>query len=290
MLTTASPPFPQCYGPGGGLCHSTTLDPTAPYPGNWTRYGVMWPGKSAALLIRPSPPHYLYQGDSSIRLWSTDDLYNYTLLNNSFIAPRPGSFDSELVEAGPPPLRLSDGNYVFFHNSAENPGGYHREEEEGPPAAARPSLRDADCPTAAAAAAQPSSSFSTAPTRRRSSSARRRRSSPRRASGRRARRRPSATCRTSSSSRPPPPSRTARPTRLTSGSAEATPSSGRRASRSRGCEKPGLKHWETCARLWGCVVSSQVLPTGCLSFVGYPTVAPAASAGSLLHTAVTRGG
>ena len=129
VLRHALPLHPcSCYGTAdGGLCHSTTLDPTAPYPGNWTRHGVMFPGKSAALLIRPSPPHYLYQGDSSIRLLSTTDLYNYTLLNASFITTRqPPYFDTELVEAGPPPLLLSDGNYIFFHNSA-GVGGYHRE-------------------------------------------------------------------------------------------------------------------------------------------------------------------
>jgi len=71
----AAPPPPflsplatdTCYGSGGGLCHATTADPTAPAPGQWTRYGVMWAGKSAALLIRDAPPHYLYQGVSLAR-------------------------------------------------------------------------------------------------------------------------------------------------------------------------------------------------------------------------------
>lgn len=112
-----------CYGDGGGLCHATTLNPTAPYPGSWTRQ-QLWPGKSAALLLRPTPPHYLYQGDSSIALWSTTDLLNYSKLNDDFITTRADKFDSALVEAGPPPLLLSDGNYVFFHNSA-NGDGYH---------------------------------------------------------------------------------------------------------------------------------------------------------------------
>jgi predicted GH43/DUF377 family glycosyl hydrolase len=85
----------------------------------------MWKGKSAALLLMPSPPHYLYQGDSNIQLWSTLDLYNYTLLNSTFITPRSEMFDSDLVEAGPPPMILSDGNYIFFHNSANQTHAYH---------------------------------------------------------------------------------------------------------------------------------------------------------------------
>jgi predicted GH43/DUF377 family glycosyl hydrolase len=112
--------FYTCYssGPDGGLCHAVTTDPSTPFPGKWVRYGTMWKGKSAALLLMPAPPHYLYQGDSNINLWKTTDLFNYTLLNSSFIVPRPDKFDSFLVEAGPPPLFLSDGNIIFFHNSA----------------------------------------------------------------------------------------------------------------------------------------------------------------------------
>jgi predicted GH43/DUF377 family glycosyl hydrolase len=36
-----------------------------------------------------------------------------------FLSPRATHFDSKLVESGPPPLRLDDGNYLFFYNSAE---------------------------------------------------------------------------------------------------------------------------------------------------------------------------
>ncbi len=120
--------FYTCYGVGGRLCHATTLDPTAPYPGAWTRLGAVFgPGtKSGALLIRPAPPHYLYWGDSQIHLAESDNLVNFTTTVPVFIDTRPGHFDSELVEAGPSPQLLSTGDYVFFHNSA-GPGGYHAE-------------------------------------------------------------------------------------------------------------------------------------------------------------------
>lgn len=115
--------FYTCYGSGGPfLCHATTTDPTAPFPGSWTRYGKVFPAlpagtKSGALLIRDSPPHYLYWGAGRIALATSTDLVTFTTVNSSFITARPGYFDNQLVEAGPPPLRLSDGNYLFIHNS-----------------------------------------------------------------------------------------------------------------------------------------------------------------------------
>lgn len=53
------PVFYTCYGSFAPfLCHATTRDPTAPYPGNWTRLGKIFPlfpsSKSGALLIRPT--------------------------------------------------------------------------------------------------------------------------------------------------------------------------------------------------------------------------------------------
>jgi predicted GH43/DUF377 family glycosyl hydrolase len=109
----------------------TTLDPTLPYPGAWTRLPRVFPSrgftKSGALLIRPQgPPHYLYWGDSSIHLAVTQDLVVFTTVNESFIAPRADHFDSGLCEAGPLPMLLADGNYIFFHNSATASGNvYH---------------------------------------------------------------------------------------------------------------------------------------------------------------------
>lgn len=116
--------FYTCYSSSIGprLCHATTADPTAPYPGAWTRHGQVFPDagagtKSGALLIRPSPPHYLIWGAGTIHLATSDDLYNWTTVNSTYITPRGSAFDNELVEAGPSPMLLNDGNYIFFHNS-----------------------------------------------------------------------------------------------------------------------------------------------------------------------------
>jgi predicted GH43/DUF377 family glycosyl hydrolase len=121
--------FYTCYAPGAPkLCHATTADPTAPYPGNWSRLGAVFPGskaesKSGALLVRPSPPHYLYWGAGVIALATSNDLVTFTTVNASFITRRSNYFDNGLVEAGPSPLRLLNGDYIFFHNSDTAAGG-----------------------------------------------------------------------------------------------------------------------------------------------------------------------
>ena len=74
--------------------------------------------KSGALLIRDAPPHYLLWGDQSVHLATSDDLVTFRTVNNSLLRTRAGGFDGVLVEAGPPPLRLRDGNYLFIFNSA----------------------------------------------------------------------------------------------------------------------------------------------------------------------------
>lgn len=135
--------FYTCYSStiGPRLCHATTADPTAPYPGSWTRYGQVFPEfgagtKSAALVLRESPPHYLFWGAGEIALAVSDDLVNFTTVNPGFIQARAGNFDSWIVEAGPSPMAssfcvsayllpaheqvLSDGNLLFFYNSAND--------------------------------------------------------------------------------------------------------------------------------------------------------------------------
>ena len=117
--------FYTCYSStiGPRLCHATTSDPTAPLgAGSWVRYGQVFPGlgpgsKSGALLIRDAPPHYLIWGAGVIHLATSPDLYNWTVVNETYITPRGDAFDNALVEAGPSPMKLNDGNLIFFHNS-----------------------------------------------------------------------------------------------------------------------------------------------------------------------------
>jgi predicted GH43/DUF377 family glycosyl hydrolase len=100
---------------------------TSPNPtdgGKWQRHGPVFPNiqnsKSGAVLIRDQPPHYLLWGDSSIRVVKSDNLMSWPADGGEILlSPRSDSFDSRLVESGPPPLRLTDGNYLFFYNSAQ---------------------------------------------------------------------------------------------------------------------------------------------------------------------------
>jgi len=85
---------------------------------------IFWT-KSGALLIRGEQqdqhyyyPHLLFFGDSDIQIAVTSDLLHYNVTNRYLVSRRQDSFDSELVESGPEPLQLSDGNYLFLYNSA----------------------------------------------------------------------------------------------------------------------------------------------------------------------------
>jgi predicted GH43/DUF377 family glycosyl hydrolase len=79
---------------------------------------VEW-SKSGALLTREGQEHLLFWGDDKIRFCTSKNLIDYDCKDeNVLIEPRSGMFDSELVESGPPPVRLSNGNYLFLYNSA----------------------------------------------------------------------------------------------------------------------------------------------------------------------------
>jgi len=93
---------------------------------SWKRYGPLFPNeswtKSGALLIRDGfpGPHYLFYGDSKLEIATSTDLLTWTTQPNKLIETRSDHFDSALVESGPMPLPLSDGNYLFIYNSARD--------------------------------------------------------------------------------------------------------------------------------------------------------------------------
>jgi predicted GH43/DUF377 family glycosyl hydrolase len=110
--------FYTCWAKNGtgSLCLASTKNPTDTSGGiagpGWTRHGPAFPGnhKSGAMLIREKPPHYLISGAGKIFLAKSDNLLNWTL-GDTFISST--LWGNPNVEAGPPPMRLSDGNYVF---------------------------------------------------------------------------------------------------------------------------------------------------------------------------------
>jgi predicted GH43/DUF377 family glycosyl hydrolase len=115
----------------GGVPISRLALQTTPDPANAKSYvdqGVLFPSikwsKSGALLVRKTGTSYLYWGDSSIQkglsLATTQDLIHYTNNPGIWLPTRSDHFDSHLVEAGPMPLPLTDGNYLFLYNSARD--------------------------------------------------------------------------------------------------------------------------------------------------------------------------
>lgn len=103
------------------LSLATTSNPTSIK--GWKRHGPVFPyvhgrTKSGALLLRPTPPHYLLWGDSHIRIAKSENPRRWVDGGPVLLEARPDSWDSELVESGPPPLQLSTGDYLFFYNGA----------------------------------------------------------------------------------------------------------------------------------------------------------------------------
>jgi predicted GH43/DUF377 family glycosyl hydrolase len=66
-------------------------------------------------------PHYFFwgNGNKAIHLATTDDLKTYQTLGDTFITSNPGSFDQDLIEPGPQPLQLDNGNWIMLYNGAK---------------------------------------------------------------------------------------------------------------------------------------------------------------------------
>jgi predicted GH43/DUF377 family glycosyl hydrolase len=106
MLSTTSDPFNasawQFRGP--------LLGPHPPYTGG------------ASLLLRPSPPHYAFVGNSdtaaAILLATSPDGLAWTLVSSPdpWMVGRPGMWDAPGVAPGGQPALLSTGDYLFVYN------------------------------------------------------------------------------------------------------------------------------------------------------------------------------
>ena len=107
MLATSFDPF----NASAWTFRGPLLGARAPYSGG------------TALLLRQSPPHFAFVGDSdtanAINLATSQDGYAWALNTTSkapWMAGRPGMWDASGVAAGPQPERLSTGDYLFIYN------------------------------------------------------------------------------------------------------------------------------------------------------------------------------
>ncbi|MDK2954405.1 MAG: hypothetical protein PWQ27_1788 [Kosmotoga sp.] len=95
---------------------------------HWTKIGpiiktMKWSKSGAIIPEKINGKYYMYFGDSKIYLATSDDLRNWQVYPKPILYPRPGEFDSRLVEPGPPPLITEEG-ILLFYNSADYSGIY----------------------------------------------------------------------------------------------------------------------------------------------------------------------
>ena len=110
----------NCY-PHRSTYLSTSTDPFNHK--SWTLHGPLLPGiytGGASLLMRDSPPHYAFVGNSNtanaILLATSQDGLKWSQENKTFMSNRPGCWDEKGVAAGPQPERLSNGDYLYVYN------------------------------------------------------------------------------------------------------------------------------------------------------------------------------
>ncbi len=90
----------------------------------WTRHGPVFPErgwtKSGAILATPLDGKYwMYFGDTNLWAAYSTDLVHWTAVEEPVLRPRPGHFDSRLVEPGPPPM-LTDEGILLLYNGADD--------------------------------------------------------------------------------------------------------------------------------------------------------------------------
>ncbi len=90
---------------------------------NWERHGLILPElgwtKAGAIVPRQINGRYwMYFGDTNIWVAWSEDLINWTPIEEPVMRPREGMFDSRLVEPGPTPL-ITEHGILMLYNSAD---------------------------------------------------------------------------------------------------------------------------------------------------------------------------
>jgi predicted GH43/DUF377 family glycosyl hydrolase len=81
------------------------------FGGGWSKAGAIIPEQINGY-------YWIYFGDTYIWLAYSKDLKNWEVREEPVLSPRPGYFDSQLVEPGPPPVLLPEGIWLGY-NSAD---------------------------------------------------------------------------------------------------------------------------------------------------------------------------
>jgi len=115
------------------LSLATSMNPTD--SSGWTRHGAVFPNVSTsisgALLVSDDTdilPNFLYWGvgdsggDTEIRVTNSSSLISWPHEGEVIISTRTGYFDSGAVQLGPPPLKLSNGDFILFYNAYDDTG------------------------------------------------------------------------------------------------------------------------------------------------------------------------
>jgi predicted GH43/DUF377 family glycosyl hydrolase len=92
---------------------------------SWTKHGLVFPDsgwtKSGAILShKVNGKWWMYFGDTNIWIAHSDNLINWTALEEPVLIPREGSFDSRLVESGPQPLMTNRGILLLYNSADED--------------------------------------------------------------------------------------------------------------------------------------------------------------------------
>lgn len=89
---------------------------------NWKKHGLVFPDsgwtKSGAIVPQKiNGKYWMYYGDTNIWIAHSEDLINWTPIQEPVLKPREDKFDSRLVEPGPTPI-ISNRGILLLYNGA----------------------------------------------------------------------------------------------------------------------------------------------------------------------------
>lgn len=90
---------------------------------NWEKHGLVFPDsgwtKAGAIIPKKiNGKYWMYFGDTNIWAAHSQDLLNWTAIEEPVLKPRKGKFDSRLVEPGPTPI-ISNRGILLLYNGAD---------------------------------------------------------------------------------------------------------------------------------------------------------------------------